>query len=175
MSGKNGGRVIWPWKDTSLLGWYDLLFSRTSYNITCLVTALLQNGTYLRNGPGLWDVGEHSSHHIFDGYATLVRISFRRGCATGTHRQVESDAYKAAMAHGRPLHRKFSQLCPSMQPGSLLDRVRNVVGLGSGTLLTDNANISVLPLGDGRVLCLTEATKGSVLIDPETLDTIGKL
>jgi len=33
MSGKNGGRVIWPWKDTSLLGWYDLLFSRTSYNI----------------------------------------------------------------------------------------------------------------------------------------------
>ena len=62
-----------------------------------------------------------------------------------------------------------------MQPGSLLDRVRNVVGLGSGTLLTDNANISVLPLGDGQVLCLTEATKGSVLIDPETLDTIGKL
>jgi len=175
MSGKNGGRVIWPWKDTSLLGWYDLLFSRTSYNITCLVTALLQNGTYLRNGPGLWDVGEHSSDHIFDGYATLVRISFRRGRATGAHRQVESDAYKAAMAHGRPLHREFSQLCPSMQPGSLLDRVRNVVGLGSGTLLTDNANISVLPLGDGQVLCLTEATKSSVLIDPETLDTIGKL
>jgi len=62
-----------------------------------------------------------------------------------------------------------------MQPGSLLDRVRNVVSLGSGTLLTDNANISVLPLGDGRELCLTEATKGSVLIDPEILDTIGKL
>jgi hypothetical protein len=34
MSGKNGGRVIWPWKDTSLLGWYDLLFSRTSYSIS---------------------------------------------------------------------------------------------------------------------------------------------
>ena len=134
---------------------------------------ILQNGTYLRNGPGLWDVGGHSSHHIFDGYATLVRISFRRGRATGAHRQVESDAYKAAMAHGRPLHREFSQLCPS-EPGSLLDRVRNVVGLGSGTLLSDNANISVLPLGDGRVMCLTETTKSSVLIDPETLDTIGK-
>jgi carlactone synthase/all-trans-10'-apo-beta-carotenal 13,14-cleaving dioxygenase len=52
--------------------------------------------------------------------------------------------------------------------------VRDVVRLASGTLLTDNANISVLPLGDGRVLCLTEATKGSVLLDPETLDTIGK-
>ena len=102
-----------------------------------------------------------------------MRISFRRGRATGAHRQVESDAYKAAMAHGRPLHREFSQLCPS-EPRSLLDRVRNVVGLGSGTLLSDNANISVLPLGDGRVMCLTETTKSSLLIDPETLDTIGK-
>ena len=92
---------------------------------------------------------------------------------TGTHRQVESDAYKAAMAHGRPLHREFSQLCPS-EPKSLLDGVCNVVGLGSGTLLSDNANISVLPLGVGRVMCLTETTKSSVLIDPETLDTIGK-
>jgi carlactone synthase/all-trans-10'-apo-beta-carotenal 13,14-cleaving dioxygenase len=138
-----------------------------------LCNCAVQNGTYLRNGPGLWEVGDHSSHHIFDGYATLVRISFRRGCATGAHRQVESDAYKAARAHGRPLHREFSQLCPS-EPGTLLDRVRDVVGLASGTLLTDNANVSVLPLGDGRVLCLTEATKGSVLIDPETLDTIGK-
>ena len=70
-------------------------------------------------------------------------------------------------------NREFSQLCPS-EPGSLLDSVRNVVGLGSGTLLSDNANIFVLPLGDGRVMCLTETTKSSVLIDPETLDTIGK-
>jgi carlactone synthase/all-trans-10'-apo-beta-carotenal 13,14-cleaving dioxygenase len=182
MTGKNGGRVVWPWKDTSLLGWYDRPTFQQNIDlitsITCLVTdALPQNGTYLRNGPGLWDVGEHSSDHIFDGYATLVRISFRRGRATGAHRQVESDAYKAAMAHGRPLHREFSQLCrPSKQQpgGSLLDRVGNVVGLGSGALLSDNANISVLPLGDGRVMCLTETTKSSLLIDPETLDTIGK-
>ncbi|XP_039822689.1 carotenoid cleavage dioxygenase 8 homolog A, chloroplastic-like [Panicum virgatum] len=93
------------------------------------------SGTYLRNGPGLWDVGEHSFHHIFDGYATL--------------------------------------LCPR-KPGSLLDRLRNVIGLSSGAMLSDNANISVFPLGDGRVICLTETTKSSVLIDPETLDTIGK-
>jgi hypothetical protein len=30
----------------------------------------LQNGTYLRNGPGLWDVGDCTFHHLFDGYAT---------------------------------------------------------------------------------------------------------
>lgn len=131
------------------------------------------NGTYLRNGPGLWDVGEHSFHHIFDGYATLVRISFNQGRATGAHRLIQSEAYKAARTHGRPLHREFSSLCPR-KPGSLLDRVRNIVGLSSGTALSDNANVSVLPLGDGRVICLTETTKSSVLIDPDTLDTIGK-
>ncbi|KAF8663538.1 hypothetical protein HU200_055349 [Digitaria exilis] len=131
------------------------------------------NGTYLRNGPGLWDVGEHSFHHIFDGYATLVRISFQIGRATGAHRLIESEAYKAAKANGRPLYREFSQLCPR-NPGNLLDRMRNIVRLGSGTALSDNANISVFPLGDGRVICLTETTKSSVLIDPDTLETIGK-
>ncbi|CAD6227852.1 unnamed protein product [Miscanthus lutarioriparius] len=55
--------------------------------------------------------------------------------------------------------------------GSLLDHVHNAIDLGSGRALSDNANISVLPLGDGGVLCLTEATKGSVLVD---LETIGK-
>ncbi|KAL6845583.1 hypothetical protein ACP4OV_025078 [Aristida adscensionis] len=129
------------------------------------------NGTYLRNGPGLWDVGDRAFHHLFDGYATLVRVSFRRGRATGAHRQIESDAYVSAMAHGRPVLREFSQ-CP--KPGTLLDRVSNAVGIATGAVLTDNPNSAVLPLGDGRVLCLTETTKSSVLVDPATLGTVGK-
>ena len=134
-----------------------------------------QSGTYLRNGPGQWDVGGGggaSFHHLFDGYATLVRVSFRRGRATGAHRQIESDAYVSAVASGGPVLREFSQ-CP--KPGSLLDRVGNAVGILSGAALTDNPNSAVLPLGDGRVLCLNEITKGSVLVDPETLATVGKL
>jgi carlactone synthase/all-trans-10'-apo-beta-carotenal 13,14-cleaving dioxygenase len=131
----------------------------------------VQNGTYLRNGPGLWDVGDHAFHHLFDGYATLVRISFRHGRATGAHRQIESDAYMSARANGRPVLREFSQ-CPTNN--SLLDRVSNVVSALTGAALTDNPNSAVLPLGDGRVLCLTETTKSSVLIDPDTLNTVGK-
>ncbi|KAL6646445.1 hypothetical protein ACP70R_018053 [Stipagrostis hirtigluma subsp. patula] len=134
---------------------------------------MLQNGTYLRNGPGLWEVGNHEFEHIFDGYATLVRVTFRRGHATGAHRQIESDAYKAARAHRRLLLREFSQLCAG-DPRGLLGCLHNIVGLASGAALSDNANIAVVPLGDGRVVCLTEATKGSILIDPETLDTIGR-
>jgi len=139
------------------------------------------NGTYLRNGPGVWEVGDHALDHVFDGYATLVRVYFQgaRGRATGAHRQIESDAYKAAArAHGRrrPLMRmrEFSQLCPS-EPGTLLDRLRHVVGLVTGAGMSDNANTAVLPLGDGRVVCLADVTKSSVLVDPETLETVGKL
>ncbi|KAF8751424.1 hypothetical protein HU200_012100 [Digitaria exilis] len=133
------------------------------------------NGTYLRNGPGVWDVGDHAFHHLFDGYATLVRVSFRQGHATGAHRQIESDAYMSATATGRPVLREFSQ-CPSNKPGTnLLDRVSNAVGVLTGAALTDNPNSAVLRLGDGRVLCLTETTKSSILIDPDTLDTLGKL
>jgi carlactone synthase/all-trans-10'-apo-beta-carotenal 13,14-cleaving dioxygenase len=53
--------------------------------------------------------------------------------------------------------------------------VSNVVVTLTGAALTDNPNSAVLPLGDGRVLCLTETTKSSsVLIDPDTLNTVGK-
>ena len=141
--------------------------------LTLLLMCAPQSGTYLRNGPGLWDVGGGGAfHHLFDGYATLVRVSFRQGRATGAHRQIESDAYVSAVESGGPVLLEFSQ-CP--KPGSLLDRVSNAVGILSGAALTDNPNAGVLPLGDGRVLCLTESTKSSVLVDPETLATVGKL
>ncbi|TVU35130.1 hypothetical protein EJB05_17001, partial [Eragrostis curvula] len=100
---------------------------------------LTNNGTYLRNGAGVWEVGDSAFDHLFDGYAMLVRVSFRQGRATGAHRQIESDAYKAAKAHGRPLHREFAY-CP--KPANLIHRVRNVVGLITGTATTDNPNVS---------------------------------
>ncbi|CAL4961439.1 unnamed protein product [Urochloa decumbens] len=133
------------------------------------------NGTYLRNGPGVWEVGDTSGalDHLFDGYAMLARVSFRGGRATGAHRQLESEAYKAAKERGRPLLREFGH-SPNNKPSNLLDQVCNIAGLISGGALTDNANVAVVPLGDGRVMCVTETTKGSILINPYTLGTIGR-
>lgn len=34
--------------------------------------------------------------------------------------------------------------------------------------------VGVVRLGDGRVVCLTETQKGSIIIDPNTLETLGK-
>lgn len=131
----------------------------------------MQNGTYLRNGPGLWHIGDYNFRHLFDGYATLVKLGFRGGRVTFGHRQIESEAYKAAKANNKLCFREFSEV---PKPDTFLAYVGELAGLFSGSSLTDNANTGVVRLGDGRVVCLTETQKGSIRIDPETLDTLGK-
>lgn len=120
----------------------------------------------------MWDVGDQAFHHLFDGYAThharppLLPARARYG------RTPADRVYISAKTNGRPVLREFSQ-CP--KPRNILDRVSNVVGLVSGVVLTDNPNSAVLPLGDGRVMCLTETTtKSPILKYPDTLDTVGK-
>ncbi|KAJ4797416.1 Carotenoid cleavage dioxygenase 8 [Rhynchospora pubera] len=129
------------------------------------------DGTYLRNGPGLWNIDQHHFRHLFDGYATLVRASFKNGRVSAGHRQVESDAYKAARKNRRLSYREFSE---TPKPKNFISFVGELANLFTGSSLTDNANTGVIQLGDGRVLCLTETIKGSIQIDPNTLDTIGR-
>ncbi|CAH9106291.1 unnamed protein product [Cuscuta epithymum] len=128
-------------------------------------------GTYLRNGPGLWHIGEYNMRHLFDGYATLVGLHFAEGRIRMGHRQIESEAYKAARKNQKLCFREFSEV-PKAE--NFLEYVGEVAKLFSGASLTDNANTGVVVLGDGRVLCLTETVKGSIVVDPDTLDTIGK-
>ncbi|KAJ6801198.1 putative carotenoid cleavage dioxygenase 8-like protein B, chloroplastic isoform X1 [Iris pallida] len=128
-------------------------------------------GTYLRNGPGLWHIDDYEFRHLFDGYATVARLSFDEGRLVFGHRQVESEAYKAALSSRRLCYREFSE---APKPASFLAYVGELASLLSGASLTDNANTGVVRLGDGRVVCLTETTKGSIEIDPETLETVGR-
>ncbi|KAM3282139.1 carotenoid cleavage dioxygenase 8 B, chloroplastic [Capsicum chacoense] len=129
------------------------------------------NGTYLRNGPGQWHIGNYNFRHLFDGYATLVRLHFENGRLIMGHRQVESEAYKAARSNNKICYREFSEV---PKPDNFLAYIGDMAKLLSGSSLTDNANTGVVKLGDGRVVCLTETIKGSIVIDPNTLDTIGK-
>ncbi|KAF8036071.1 hypothetical protein BT93_C1919 [Corymbia citriodora subsp. variegata] len=129
------------------------------------------NGIYLRNGPGLWHVGDYDFRHLFDGYATLVKLQFENGRLIAGHRQIESEAYKAAMKSNKLCYREFSEV---PKADNFLSYVGELASLFSGASLTDNANTGVVRLGDGRVVCLTETQKGSIMIDPATLDTLGK-
>ncbi|GAB2223275.1 hypothetical protein Droror1_Dr00017415 [Drosera rotundifolia] len=128
-------------------------------------------GTYLRNGPGMWQVGDHHFRHLFDGYATLVKLQFGNGRVTAAHRQIQSEAYKAAKTNKKICYREFSE---APIHDNLLAYIGDLGGLFSGTSLTDNANTGVVRLGDGRVVCLTETQRGSIVIDPNTLETLGK-
>ncbi|PKU79381.1 Carotenoid cleavage dioxygenase 8 like B, chloroplastic [Dendrobium catenatum] len=129
------------------------------------------NGTYLRNGPGLWHIADYYFRHLFDGYATLVRLHFHHGRLVASHRQIESEAYKAAKKNNRLCYREFSE---APKPDGFFSYVGGLAQLFSGASLTDNANTGIVRLGDGRVVCLTETVKGSIQIDPETLGTIGR-
>ncbi|XP_041019288.1 carotenoid cleavage dioxygenase 8 homolog B, chloroplastic [Juglans microcarpa x Juglans regia] len=129
------------------------------------------SGTYLRNGPGLWRIGDYDFRHLFDGYATLVKLHFENGRLIAGHRQIESEAYKAAKKNKKLCYREFSEVPKS---DNFLAYVGELANLFSGASLTDNANTGVVKLGDGRVVCLTETQKGSIVIDPNTLDTLGK-
>ncbi|XVE97578.1 hypothetical protein REPUB_Repub03eG0031500 [Reevesia pubescens] len=128
-------------------------------------------GTYLRNGPGLWHVEDYNFRHLFDGYATLVKLHFEDGRLIAGHRQIESEAYKAARKNKKICFREFSEV-PKYE--NFMAYVGDFAKLFSGASLTDNANTGVVKLGDGRVVCLTETQKGSLVIDPNSLETLGR-
>ncbi|MFS7889804.1 putative oxidoreductase [Helianthus anomalus] len=87
------------------------------------------------------------------------------------HRQIESDAYKAAKKSNKLCYREFSEV---PKHDNFLAYIGDLANLFSGASLTDNANTGVVKLADGRVVCLTETIKGSIVIDPNTLDTLEK-
>ncbi|XP_056166777.1 carotenoid cleavage dioxygenase 8 homolog B, chloroplastic-like [Syzygium oleosum] len=129
------------------------------------------NGIYLRNGPGLWHVGDYNFGHLFDGYAMVVKLQFENGRLIAGHRQIESEAYKAAMKHNKLIYQEFSEF---PKADNFLSYIGELAGLISGASLTDNVNTGIIKLGDGQVSCLTETQKGSIMIDPTTLETLGK-
>ncbi|GFZ16212.1 carotenoid cleavage dioxygenase 8 [Actinidia rufa] len=129
-------------------------------------------GTYLRNGPGMWHIGDYNLRHLFDGYATLVGLHFENGRLKMAHRQIESEAYKAAKKNNKLCYREFSE---APKTDNFLSYIGDLANLFSGASLTDNANTGVVKLADGRVVCLTETIKGSIVIDPDTLDTLGEV
>lgn len=75
------------------------------------------------------------------------------------------------MKNQKICYREFSEV---PKADNFLAYVGELANLFSGASLTDNANTGVVKLGDGRVVCLTETQKGSIMIDPTTLETVGK-
>lgn len=58
-------------------------------------------GTLLRNGPGIFSVGDTSYEHWFDGMALMTSFTFQDGEVTHRSRFLQSDTFKANMAANR--------------------------------------------------------------------------
>jgi beta,beta-carotene 9',10'-dioxygenase len=122
------------------------------------------NGSLLRTGPALFEVGERKMRHWFDGQAMLHRFTVAGGKVSYANRFLEGRAYRAAR-EGEIAYSEFA----TDPCRSLFKRAQAL--FAPGTALTDNANINVTKLGD-RFIAMTE-TPIPVQFDPETLAAAG--
>ena len=124
-------------------------------------------GTLMRNGPALFEIGEESFNHWFDGLAMLHAFSFTGGKVSYRNRFLRSSAYKAWKEEGRI---KYSELATDPAP----DPCRQIFsGVSSLPVLgrVPNANVSIERLA-GEFRALTEIPI-PVRFNPKTMGTLG--
>ncbi|CAM9271037.1 unnamed protein product [Scytosiphon promiscuus] len=117
-------------------------------------------GTFFRNGPAKFKVGEDQVKHPFDGDGMVMAISFSEDGAYFRNRFVKTKGYKKELEAGKMLYRGFSNL-----PGGPL---KNAFRIGRKNL----ANTNVIHWG-GVLLALWEGGLPH-RIDPKSLDTFGE-
>jgi carotenoid cleavage dioxygenase-like enzyme len=118
-------------------------------------------GTLLRNGPALFEVGSQRFRHWFDGLGMLHRFAFAGGAIRYSSRFLRSKAYADAHRKGRITRREFG----TDPYRSYLRRITAPP--------TDNANVNVLQI-DGTYVATTETVKMQE-IRPDGLTTVGRL
>lgn len=119
------------------------------------------DGTLLRNGPGLLDIGGYPIAHPFDGDGMISAIAFREGRAHYRNRYVQTQGYVEEQKAGKPLYRG---VFGTQKPGGWLANLFNL-------RLKNLANTHIIYWGD-RLLALWEGAEPHRL-DPQTLDTLG--
>lgn len=120
-------------------------------------------GSLIRTGPALWDLPEQTMRHWFDGLAMLHRFSFADQSVSYANRFLETRAYRAARERGRLSYSEFAtDPCRSL--------FQRVTAMFSPSL-TDNANVSLVKLGE-RFVAMTE-TPLPVQFDADTLAAAG--
>jgi carotenoid cleavage dioxygenase-like enzyme len=66
------------------------------------------HGTYLRTGPGLFDLGKgFTMNHLFDGYAILTKFDIMGDKIKLKMKYLESEAYKRALTAKKPMVLEF--------------------------------------------------------------------
>ncbi|MCB0876497.1 MAG: carotenoid oxygenase family protein [Solirubrobacterales bacterium] len=121
------------------------------------------SGVLLRNGPGLFEIGETKLNHWFDGLAMLHAFAFADGRVSYANRFLQSSAYKAYRREGIMKYSEFgTDPCRAIFSG-----VSTLPLMGK----IPNANVSIEHLA-GEFRAHTELPV-PVSFDPRSLKTLG--
>lgn len=126
-------------------------------------------GSFLRLGPGKFDIGDFVMNHLFDGYAVIYKFDIQKGKVTFTKRFLQSDAYKKAVAVGRPVFTEFGTKSFPDPCKSLFSRMMSSLMPD----LTDNNSINIFTLEDA--VYVASETNYLRRVDVETLATQEKV
>ncbi|KAM9332031.1 beta,beta-carotene 15,15'-dioxygenase [Pholidichthys leucotaenia] len=129
-------------------------------------------GTLLRNGPGLFSVGETSYNHWFDGMAIMNGFTFKDGEMTHQSRYLRSDTYKSNMDANRIV---VSEMGTMAYPDPSKNFIVKVITFLNHTVpdFTDNGASNFIKYGDSYFA--TSETNYIRKIDPVTLETQDKV
>ncbi|CAL8311725.1 unnamed protein product [Merluccius merluccius] len=129
-------------------------------------------GTLLRNGPGLFTVGETTYSHWFDGMALMQSFCFKDGEVIYRSRYLKGDTYKANMAAKRIV---VSEMGTMAYPDPSKNFIVKAITFLNHTVpdFTDNGASNFIRYGNEYFA--TSETNYIRKIDPVTLETQDKV
>ncbi|XP_038581883.1 beta,beta-carotene 15,15'-dioxygenase [Micropterus salmoides] len=129
-------------------------------------------GTLLRNGPGIFSVGDTSYNHWFDGMAIMHSFAFKDGEVTHRSRFLRSDTYNANMSANRIV---VSEMGTMAYPDPSKNFIVKAVTFLNHTVpdFTDNGGSNFIKYGND--FYATSETNYIRKIDPVTLETLDKV
>uniref|UniRef100_A0A667ZTT4 Beta-carotene oxygenase 1 n=1 Tax=Myripristis murdjan TaxID=586833 RepID=A0A667ZTT4_9TELE len=129
-------------------------------------------GTLLRNGPGIFSVGETTYSHWFDGMAIMHSFTFKDGEVTYRSKYLRGDTYQANIAAKRIV---VSEMGTMAYPDPSKNFIVKAITFLNHTVpdFTDNGASNIIKYGNDYYA--TSETNYIRKIDPVTLETQEKV
>lgn len=128
------------------------------------------SGTFIRVGPGKFDLGDFTVNHLMDGMAILYKFTINGGQVSFRSKFLNSDSYKKACMANRPV---FTEFGTHAYPDPSKNIFSRMISSFDCHVMTDNASSNVMSIDD-QVFVSSE-TCFMRRVDPITLETKEKV
>ncbi|XP_036399834.1 beta-carotene oxygenase 1, like [Megalops cyprinoides] len=129
-------------------------------------------GTLLRNGPGMFSVGDTAYNHWFDGMALIHSFTFKDGEVYYRSKYLNSDTYKKNMTANRIVVSEFGTMVYPDPCKSIFSRAFTYL-TSIIPDFTDNNLINIIRYGEDYYA--SSEINYINQLDPETLDTVRRV